>query len=1264
MQINTRQALSQLSVDYEDDRFDQLLQAAAHASNIPLHSPAAGPLLSAGTRLFEGRFTIRRRIGEGGMGIVYEAFDATAGRAVALKVVARADPASLFRFKNEFRALADVVHPHLVRLHGLFFSESNWFFTMDLIRGHDFVEHVRRSGHASNDSLRAALLQLVDGVRAIHRAGKLHRDLKPSNVLVTDQGQVIIVDFGLVSDEPSQLADVEPDRSLVGTPAYMSPERADGAPATAASDWYSVGVMLHEALGGRSGDGAVTAEIARASADPDASQVSCKRPLEAPHDLGELCRALLNCDPARRPTGDEIWLSLVQGSEMSSVECFDNADAQRCAPFVGRSKELAALWSAVPAAQSGKLAVCYVRGSSGLGKTALIREFLAQAREAYQPVVLHGRCYERESMPYKLLDGVLDSLATKLVNASSGASGREALELTALTRLFPCLAHAAASSTSTDRRSSGAREAELRKQAVQELRRALAWLARDTPLLIHIDDVQWADQDGCELLGELLEQDLPLLLVLSYRNDDISPDLERRLLKLRKHAAKSRRLTLGALRSGEIRRLTESLASSGRPVDVSAVIREAHGSPYFALELVRYVQAGGSEAALPARGSNAQKRCASGLATLEDALLFRFRSLPSDARRVLEATAVFGAPIDRDVLSSAVDCPDIDRVIALLKSASFVRTRSVGPREQVDTHHDHVREALTAQMSELDRRSMHHRLALALESRAAQQVELLATHFGQAGASQKTAEYACLAAERAASALAFEDSAAWFRKALISHAWEPATVCKLATRLAEVLALAGYRADAAAAYLQAASGATESDRLMLELEGAAQLVLSGEFEDGLIRLRSGLQKLGVEVPDQDDVWTAIAARVEEYKQLREQLRCGYRYDVSPAELARVDACWSTAAALTTVNLFGLVEYLLLHQLVEALRIREPLRIARGAYFLTGVVAGLQAGTYFESPSALTALADEAASQVDDPRLRFWKAASLSWQAYWDFDHDKTVRHNETARRLAGKGCYGVTRELVMLDVVVLQSLFYSGKIRAYYRSMKRICDDASRRRDDYAALWAELLDLRPFFDDQSERLIRRLKERLRSISGTNTKDSHPAFVGEMSLSLAERYAGDVQGARDRMRRLIHRVRQTVIWIIPRHRVTFLREAVGAAAAAGDWSEYAQELFAEWDDVACRIPALAASLHTGRAGIAWSRGDQARTLAELDRIVADEASELSWCMAPAAQVMKGIIVGGLEGEVLVRAGESQLRAAGMRNPRRIAHFVLPGFPDLR
>mgnify|MGYP000858801704 FL=1 len=147
-----------------------------------------------------GPFDLLRTLGAGAMGQVYEAVDTRTGQRVALKMLFDIDPASVYRLKREFRRMADTVHENLVTLYELHNVNSTWFFTMELLSGVSLKAALQDAERCDFKGLRGLLRQLAHGVHALHRAGRIHRDLKPSNVLVTPEGRLVILDFGLVNE--------------------------------------------------------------------------------------------------------------------------------------------------------------------------------------------------------------------------------------------------------------------------------------------------------------------------------------------------------------------------------------------------------------------------------------------------------------------------------------------------------------------------------------------------------------------------------------------------------------------------------------------------------------------------------------------------------------------------------------------------------------------------------------------------------------------------------------------------------------------------------------------------------------------------------------------------------------------------------------------------------------------------------------------------------------------------------------------------------
>jgi TolB-like protein len=229
--------------------------------------------LSVGDRL--GPYQILARIGAGGMGDVYRASDTKLGRSVAIKVIPSAlvdDPVRLARFQREARMLASLNHPNIVTLHSFEETGGVHFLTMELIEGRSLDQLIPKGGFPVDQILdfAAAISEALD---AAHEKGIIHRDLKPANVMVTDQGRVKVLDFGLAKDvreansNDATLAAAEYTQIgvVVGTPAYMSPEQVEGLTIDHRTDIFSLGTLLYEMTTGQKPfQGRSSAELASA----------------------------------------------------------------------------------------------------------------------------------------------------------------------------------------------------------------------------------------------------------------------------------------------------------------------------------------------------------------------------------------------------------------------------------------------------------------------------------------------------------------------------------------------------------------------------------------------------------------------------------------------------------------------------------------------------------------------------------------------------------------------------------------------------------------------------------------------------------------------------------------------------------------------------------------------------------------------------------------------------------------------------------------
>jgi Cdc6-like AAA superfamily ATPase len=218
---------------------------------------------------------------------------------------------------------------------------------------------------------------------------------------------------------------------------------------------------------------------------------------DVPPELNDLCMRLLRRKPDERPSGYEVLRILGYGKTgpLQRPISSPSLSVTQSSPFVGRDRQLRELEEAFTGTRRGHTVTVYLHGSSGMGKSAVAKHFLDELREAHQSVViLEGRCYERESVPYKALDGVVDSLTKYLLTLSDAKA--EALmprEVLALARLFPVMLQVDAVFNAPQREHESPDPFTLRRKAFAALRELLGRICDRQPLVLYIDDLQWSD---------------------------------------------------------------------------------------------------------------------------------------------------------------------------------------------------------------------------------------------------------------------------------------------------------------------------------------------------------------------------------------------------------------------------------------------------------------------------------------------------------------------------------------------------------------------------------------------------------------------------------------------------------------------------------------------------------------------------------------------------------------------------------------------------
>jgi serine/threonine protein kinase len=1033
------------------------------------------------------RFEIRRRLGAGGMGVVYEAFDRQRGAAVALKFMVNVDPAALFRFKNEFRALADIRHPNLVQLFELLSVDEQWFFTMELVTGQHFLSWVRPGGdpdagegshvssapvssrsQGSNEAttptaampsqtrrgmpggargqleearLRQALRQLALGLHDLHRHERLHLDVKPSNVLVEPSGRVALCDFGLsrriVGGESGETED-----RIIGTVSHMAPEQAAGGKLTEACDWYSVGVVLFQALTGQLPFIGERRDVLLRKQIMEPSPVREIAP-DAPEDLAELAGRLLRLQPEERASGAQV----LQALGVTVKPASRTLQSTRWGKFVGRSQELATLRSALAESRT-RGQVVLLEGPSGSGKSALLEHFAAVARSE-DAVVLSGRCYEEESLPFKAFDSLVDGLSTHLLGVPRQTVDELIpRDVAALARLFPVLRRVRSIAAPPTPSLAARDPQESRRRAFVALRELLANLAQRRALVLIIDDLTWGDHDSALLLRELMRQPgaPQLLMIGTYRDDEVGQSAMLAGLSLGQGNAELPITTirLDPLSAGEATALARELLS-GKAALAEEIARESAGNPYFVAELVRHVESGQAldEAAGP------------GSLRLDDVVAARLAPLPEPCRELLTAIAVAGRPVPVDVAFRAAQLDEAERRRALVTLRVDHLARVLGQRktrEEVETYHDRVRLAVVSRLAPEALADWHRRLALAAESVGEADPERMLAHWRAAGDQVRAGGYAAQAAVRAAEALAFDRAVQLFRLALTLGKPAPAEARQLQAGLADALAAAGRGAEAAEAYVVAAEGANAAEALELRRRAAVQWLYTGHFDRGLEAIRDVLKPVGLSLaPTPTRALLSLLSRRALVRILGLRFKTRDPSQISAERLSQIDILWSVATGLSMIDTIRGADFQARH-LRMSLATGEAMRVARSlameaAYAATaGSKAGKRADTLYARARAM-------AESIGDPQILGFTQLVRGVTCFLRFQWPDALEHCTKAEQMFRDHCVGMHWELTNAQVYALSTLGYMGDLPRMGEQLPARVREAEDRGNLYMINW-------------------------------------------------------------------------------------------------------------------------------------------------------------------------------------------------------------------
>ena len=900
-----------------------------------------------------------------------------------------------------------------------------------------------------------------------------------------------------------------------------------------------------------------------------------------------------------------------------------------------------------------------VHGLSGMGKTALVEHFLSEARVDGQTIVLSGRCYEHEKVPFKALDSIVDALSRYLGRLSlAEASEVMPKDVLALGHLFPVLKRVDAVRTARRRQPAPLEPRALRRAASRALKEMLARIAMRQPLLVFIDDLHWGDQDSARLLNDLMTGDErpALLLVCTYRSPDRerSPCLQSFLSGLQEQGQTDlREIELSELSERDAARLAFELLGIS-PADPEEVAREAKGSPYLVAQLVDHLR---SEQANFPRESNTDLNV-----SLERALNERVEALSPAGRTVLELVAVSGRPLHERVIAGlASEGLELGEALAELRTHKLVRGVGAPDSRAIGIYHDSIREAVLGLMHADQVRNWHSRLATAIENSDAPDLEALTEHTLGAEDYSRAGIYAIRAASQATESLAFDRAADLYAIAVEHHedeAWRQ----ELLISWAEALVNAGRSTRAAEVYIRAAGNAEGREAAELKRQAGVQLMLSGRWLEGRKALEQALGDLDVQLADSGD--DTFALNNEGYRALRER---GFEFDrrasreLDREELAAIDALYDLAQATLATDPM-LSATFTVAQLHRALDAGDPRRIALGLcdYFVTVDLAySVLSGEKAKSLQA----AEQVARELEDPLVR----ASIAFARAFNYQNDGMLQPARMefaqAEDLFANHCPGAVAKLRACRMLYARVHVMLGQFEELAH-----CDawirEAEQCEDVLTATRLRLICAhRYLMDDEVERAERALQvpEVLRGPRADLTELLR--VLAQVSLLL---YRGDPVAAEGLLADADD-VHKSPLFAIPSWRGDHLanRARLYMLASTAD-TEDPERRLSVVEECIDGIAALDLESHVDhirilRAGLAFLRDDLSTALHELNSILSDaDMGGDSRIIRACARMRKGQLIGGDEGAMMIKESARELTARGVQQPERFARLYSPGF----
>jgi serine/threonine protein kinase len=718
------------------------------------------------------RFSFLQTLGSGAWGDVLLVEDQLSSRQVAMKTVKDMSAEAVLSLKRDFRSVVDLRHVNLVEHYELNTETHPPYVLMEHISGDTLAARAHDEA-----GVRLLLKGIAEGLDHIHKHGVIHGDIKPTNVMLTAEGVLKLLDFGLSSDNSRSIT----ERTVSGTFNYLAPELLSGSSPSIESDWYATGVMLVELILGAE---LVFDEVSKLKFRGPSEEMQAS--LGSFGDIGQFLLHLLSVNPKER-IEQELF------SRCTGIEPLSDSASR----FVGRNEELALLESEFSKIDQGAR-IAVLRGDSGMGKTALVREFLKRTDTDF----LSSQCRFQEAIGFNAVDQLIDGLSDHGVLNESSPN---------LIRMF-------LGSVDGPERPAN-HDPELKFRAAEELRVVFANLSMKQNLVVWIDDLQWADQDSLDFLFDGLRDIHASNILFIFC-------LREKVAGLSSAVQFVQKLQL-PVSEAEIGRLSSIDAHQMLGIEKSAtLVSELEGNT-FLLDQARELAGRPEELS-------------------RDSLLeSRLNTLGDSELAILSLLTISSEQLSTEDIVTILQNDELRFILSGLGALGYVRAYRVADTYLFELFHNIWREAVLARLSDAEAATMHRRVVEYLLTKDTVNQGALFHHFRELGDTPQAASYG----ERAA--LEAYETGAYLRSAQLYKEVDDLTEqSRHRSTRARALGLGGYNSEAMRLYESLADETPITENKVENLRKACDHALfSGDLDSSLRYLRELAQVYDVKIPN-------------------------------------------------------------------------------------------------------------------------------------------------------------------------------------------------------------------------------------------------------------------------------------------------------------------------------------------------------------------------------------------------------------------------------